>query len=151
MTAGERVRELRLRLGLTQEQVGERAGLERTKIVDIEHGKNQASTWLVRRGLATAFRLRVETLSDFLDGAITVDDAERRSREGEGAVVSRRLRDRPEWPEVAAAAQAAATVTDPDLRQEDFDRAGRLYDGESMPKQLSPRMVVQFARAIRSA
>jgi transcriptional regulator with XRE-family HTH domain len=147
---GERVRALRLRLGLTQEELGARSGLPRTKIVEIESGTNKAGSWAIRRGLAIGFRLRVETLADLLDGALSVDDAERRARAGEGDTTSGRLHDRPEWPTVLRAAREAAGVTDPDLGQEDFERVGLLYNGEAIPRSLTPRMILQLARALRS-
>lgn len=127
-----------------------RSGLPRTKVVEVETGTNKAGTWAIRKGLATGFRLRVETMAGLLDGAITVDDAERLARSGEGDAVSGRLTTRAEWEEVLAAARAAAEVTDPDLRQEDFERAGRLYDGDAVPRPLTPRLLVQLARALRS-
>lgn len=143
------MRALRQRLGLTQERLGELCDLPRTKIVEIEANTNKAGSWMIRRRLATGFRLHVETMADLLDGEVTVDEAERRSREGEGAARGGRLHDRREWPDVLATATAAASVTDPDLSQEDFGRVGLLYDGDALPRTLSARILVQLARALR--
>lgn len=151
VTSGDQVRALRQRMGLTQERLGELCDLPRTKIVEIESGTNKAGSWMIRRRLATGFRLHVETMADLLDGVITVDEAELRARAGEGGARSGRLRERPEWPEALVTASAAASVTDPDLRQEDFDRVGLLYDGDALPRTLSARILVQLTRALRPA
>ncbi len=49
MVFGRRVRELRLREGLTQEQLAERAGLHWTYISDVERGKRGPSLDVVGR------------------------------------------------------------------------------------------------------
>jgi transcriptional regulator with XRE-family HTH domain len=55
---GKRVRELRIEAGLTQEELGFRAGLDRTYISGIERGKRNPSLRNIDK-LAKA--LRVET------------------------------------------------------------------------------------------
>jgi transcriptional regulator with XRE-family HTH domain len=71
----ERVRAMRKGLGLTQEQLAERAGLERTVIVKIETDRNQASSHAVRSGLAAGFGLSLEDADAVLDGRISVKAA----------------------------------------------------------------------------
>lgn len=78
-TLGPRLRELRERLGMTQQQVGERAGYGRDAINKLESGKLQASSARMRDGLADAFSLSRADLDAFVGGRITVDEAAERS------------------------------------------------------------------------
>lgn len=61
VTAG-RVRTLRLSLGLTQQQLADRAGLARLEIVNIETGRNQMTSHRIRVGLARGLGLSLEQL-----------------------------------------------------------------------------------------
>lgn len=78
-TLGPRLRELRERLGMTQQQVGERAGYGRDAINKLESGKLQASSARMRDGLADAFSLSRADLDAFIGGRITVEEAAERS------------------------------------------------------------------------
>jgi len=150
----DRVRRLRERSGLTQAQVAERAGLERVEVNQIERGKNSCGSWRVRAGLATAFSVRVSTMAEYLDGEIDLAEVSARigAKETSGELRAvRLLRDRPEWPAVLAASQAAAAVMDPGLDVADWDRVSQLYDGPSVPPALTPRLLLQLARALKSA
>lgn len=146
-TPGDRVRALRQLLGWTQDRLASGSGLARTKIVEIENGANAATTWRIRKGLADAVGVRVETMADLLDGAIEPAEVVRRREAGTEKAVVGRLRDRPEWAATSAAAQAAAAVTDPDLAAASFERVGSLYDGEAIPT-LTPRLILQLCRAL---
>jgi transcriptional regulator with XRE-family HTH domain len=78
-TLGPRLRELRERLGMTQQQVGEKAGYGRDAINKLEAGKLQASSARMRDGLADAFSLSRADLDAFVGGRITVEEAAERS------------------------------------------------------------------------
>ena len=78
-TLGPRLRELRERLGMTQQQVGERAGYGRDAINKLESGKLQASSARMRDGLAGAFSLSRADLDAFIGERITVEEAAERS------------------------------------------------------------------------
>lgn len=73
MTSVSRATALRKRLGLTQAQVAERAGLRRDEVTKVETGANQASSARVRDGLSRAFGITVDALVRYLDGAIELD------------------------------------------------------------------------------
>lgn len=45
---GRRIREGRVRAGLTQQDLGDEIGLSRTSITNIESGNQQASVWLLQ-------------------------------------------------------------------------------------------------------
>lgn len=147
ITPGDRVRALRQLLGWTQDRLATASGIARTKVVEIETGANAATTWRIRKGLADAVGVRVETMADMLDGAVEPAEVLRRIQAGTEKAVVGRLRDRPEWQSTLAAAQAAAAVTDPDLAAADFERVGLLYDGEPIPK-LTPRLILQLCRIL---
>jgi transcriptional regulator with XRE-family HTH domain len=149
----ERVRALRKRVDLTQAQVAERAGLDRVEVSQIEGGKNSCGSWRVRAGLARAFGVRVDTVADYLDGAIGLQDVLDRRAAGESSGNMRAVKcllSRPEWAAALAAAQAAAAVTDPEIVQADWVRVSQLYDGPSVPNPLTPRLILQLARALRN-
>lgn len=78
-TFGLRFRELRERLGLTQQQIGDRAGYGRDAINKVEGGKSQVSSARMRDGLADALGLARADLDAFIGGRITVDEAVARS------------------------------------------------------------------------
>lgn len=64
---------LRKRLGLTQAQVADRAGLRRDEVTKVETGANKATSARVRDGLARAFGVSVDDLVRYLDGALELD------------------------------------------------------------------------------
>ena len=61
-----RVRELRETLGLTQKELGERAGVSRQAINAIETGKFDPSIWLAH-DLARIFKTSIEDLFLFVE------------------------------------------------------------------------------------
>lgn len=69
------VRALRLHLGLSQEKLAEAAALGRVEVVNIESGRNKASSARVQRGLSQAFGLAPDVLASALAGLITSDQA----------------------------------------------------------------------------
>lgn len=150
MKLGERVRAVRLALGLTQEGVAEAAGVQRVDIVKIEGGDNAATSWRIRSGLAQAFGVNVQALSDLLDGLTDVDELVALARSGEVPRPStpKHLRERSEWAEVAKAARDVATMTDPQIPPETWGKVGELYDNPSIPAPLTPRVVLHLARAV---
>jgi transcriptional regulator with XRE-family HTH domain len=62
------LRALRAGLGVSQAQVAERAGLQRVEVVNLESGRNQATSARVQRGLARAFGLSAEEIAEVLSG-----------------------------------------------------------------------------------
>lgn len=73
MAGISRAEALRKRLGLTQAQVAERAGLRRDEVTKVESGANKATSARVRDGLARAFGLSVDELVSYLDGATELE------------------------------------------------------------------------------
>lgn len=146
------VKKLREHVGLTQAQVAERGGLERVEVNQIERGENSCSSWRIRAWLAQAFGVQATTIAAYLDGALdfagVVGRVDGHEAEQVAATV-RPLSARPEWPAVLAAAQAAAAVTEPDITDADWKRAGQMYDGPSVPQNLTPRLVLQLTKALR--
>lgn len=69
------MRGLRNALGLTQEKLAERAGLERIEVVNVESGRNQATSIRILKGLAQGFGLSLEDAMAFIDGELTVEQA----------------------------------------------------------------------------
>lgn len=59
---GANIRQLRNGAGLTQEALGDRVGLTRTSITNIENGNQPVSAWLLRR-LAGLLECDLETLT----------------------------------------------------------------------------------------
>lgn len=85
MSIADLVRALRERLGLTQEDLAERAKAEhpsfdRVYVSKIEAGTNKATSAKMRDGLAAAFGLSRGDLEDYLSERISVDEAVRRMR-----------------------------------------------------------------------
>ena len=73
MATDSRAAALRKRLGLTQAQVAERAGLRRDEVTKVEGGANKATSARVRDGLARAYGLSVDELLGYLDGAVELE------------------------------------------------------------------------------
>jgi transcriptional regulator with XRE-family HTH domain len=72
---GDRVKELRGLLDLSQQKVGELSGLGRIAIVKIEGGHNQLSSFEARAKLARGFGLSIEQLCAMLDGSLSPSEA----------------------------------------------------------------------------
>lgn len=73
MDVAKLARALRVRAGLTQDQVAERAGLRRDEVTKVENGTNRASSARVRGGLAQAFGLTPAELEGYLSGAVALE------------------------------------------------------------------------------
>ncbi len=74
---GARVRALRQRLGLTQEQLSLAGRLERTEVVNVEAGRNLVTSHRMRCALARAFGLEQHDADAFIDGTLSLDRAVR--------------------------------------------------------------------------
>lgn len=70
-TPGSRLKRLRSELGLTQEEVAQRGGLDRSSVVKLERGVTQGRSGPMREGLARGFGLTVEDVAKLLDGRLT--------------------------------------------------------------------------------
>jgi transcriptional regulator with XRE-family HTH domain len=81
MELKERLRALRKELDLTQEQLADRGDLERVEVVNLESGRNQATSIRILKGLARGFRLTLQDAMDLIDGKLSVQEA--RSRSGQ--------------------------------------------------------------------
>lgn len=66
------MRDLRKAKGWTQEELAHRAAVSRTDIVNLEKGRNRASSHAKRRALARGFDLTIETIDALLDGSLSV-------------------------------------------------------------------------------
>lgn len=82
MDLKDRIKALRKELGLTQEALAERGGLERVEVSNLESGRNQATSVRILRGLAKAFALSLQDAAEFVDGTLSVEEAAQRSRAG---------------------------------------------------------------------
>lgn len=65
---------IRSALGLSQAQLAKRAELDRIEILNVEKGRNKASSARIRDGLARGFGLSIEETSAGLDGHLTPED-----------------------------------------------------------------------------
>lgn len=81
----ERVRELRVSLDISQEQLAERGGLLRTEVSKIEGGHNKATSFAMRQSLATGFGLSLEDVVELLEGETPVATIRKRCRIAGGA------------------------------------------------------------------
>jgi transcriptional regulator with XRE-family HTH domain len=98
-TSADRIRALRLRLGMTQEALGEACRMPRNRLIvsQLETGKNGATSYATRAQLAEGFDVPLEALAAYLDGAVSL----------RGILALRGMRDRAEWwRELVAAAEA---------------------------------------------
>lgn len=151
MTVAERVRALRERVGISQGELARRSGLKRVEVNQIENGANQAGSWNIRAGLARGVGVDVVTLAAYIDGEIGLGNVFERRNVDMPAHRIAILGDRPEWEESLAAARSAATVSDPDLDDDDWRRVEQLRDGPSLPARITPRLILQLARTLHSA
>lgn len=146
------VKSLRTRIGISQESLAKASGgvLSREVVTKIELGKNKASTYRIREGLATAFGVSQHQMAAYLDGQMPIDEllAHRESRSanmtnaGHGAAPSSRLCDRgDEW---ETAVKDAAEFA-PYIPEEFFTRAGRFLDDPSVPRPIDGQFVADLA------
>lgn len=61
---GKKVKQFRLELGISQEELAFRTGLHRTYISDLERGNRNVSLETIEK-LATAFNISISTLFNF--------------------------------------------------------------------------------------
>jgi len=119
-----RIRALRKALGMRQADLAAASGgaLDRLYVVRLETGKNQAKTDRVRQGLALAFKLTRDEISDYLDERVSLEELlERRSRRlapGDSSIPL--LRNHKRWPELVAEAKRVR----PALRDQTFEMLG---------------------------
>ena len=64
---GQRIAQLRKLAGLSQEQLSERAGLQRTHVSRIEAGKYDVTGWVLQ-AIAEALGMTVDIIDTGLDG-----------------------------------------------------------------------------------
>jgi transcriptional regulator with XRE-family HTH domain len=69
---GERVRALRLEIGLHQHELAELAGMSRTDMNRLENRGAGLGTWKRRKQLAGALGLPLEDFGKYVDGEITL-------------------------------------------------------------------------------
>jgi DNA-binding XRE family transcriptional regulator len=74
-TAADLVKALRVRLGLTQDALAEKAEIRRTDVVRIEVGTNKVTSYALRQALAVGFGLSLDELVAYLSGKMTVEAA----------------------------------------------------------------------------
>jgi DNA-binding XRE family transcriptional regulator len=74
------LRELRMWLGMTQADVAEVAGVDRTLINSVENGRNLATSYRIREGLAKALGLTIEDVAGALAGSLGVAVLRRRTK-----------------------------------------------------------------------
>jgi transcriptional regulator with XRE-family HTH domain len=145
------VRALRRHTGQTQEAAADKSGvLGRDEFSRIETGRILATSSRARTGLARAFDLRVETMSDLLDGHISLEEAIRRIGERERPVGSPRLSDRPEWKTTNVLAEAQALhrqmygSSSPAL----WAQLAEVLDSAPFPRPLTPGFLASVAHAL---
>lgn len=90
-------RELRERLGLTQEQLADACGLSRINYHRLEKGSLKANSAAARIGLARGFGLTQEQVVDGHRGALSVDDAYECARKRAVSRVPARSRGATRW------------------------------------------------------
>lgn len=106
-TVAGRVKLLRGALGLTQEAMATAAGLERVVLVQVESGKNQASSYAIRAALAIGTDVPLEALADYLDGALPL----------RGLLALRGMRAASQWWRPIASAAAGTAPPSSSLRE----------------------------------
>ncbi|WP_061610229.1 helix-turn-helix domain-containing protein [Sorangium cellulosum] len=75
MERKDKIKALRNALGLTQQQLADRAGLSRVDVSRIESGYNQATSWRVIDKLANGFGLAPDRLASILDDQSPFDES----------------------------------------------------------------------------
>jgi transcriptional regulator with XRE-family HTH domain len=71
-TTADRVRGLRRALAVTQERLAEMCGLERVEVVQLEAGKNKATSYATRAALARGTDVPIDAMAAYLDGEIAL-------------------------------------------------------------------------------
>jgi transcriptional regulator with XRE-family HTH domain len=96
---------------LSQGSLADKTGgeLNQAYIARIEAGRNKATSWKVRSGLAKAFNLTVSELDDYLEGRLTLRDALHRARHPREDPVT------PPWPGDSAPFDAQLAAADKHL------------------------------------
>lgn len=76
MSTAARMRALRTALKLTQTQVADGSGglLDQPTVAKVESGRNKATSYDVRAGLARAFGISTATLESFLDDHVSIEE-----------------------------------------------------------------------------
>lgn len=69
LEVGSRVAALRKAVGLSQENLARRGGIDRVRLVHLEANRNKGSSHAMRLALARAFGLEATMLDAYLDGA----------------------------------------------------------------------------------
>lgn len=154
---GDRLRAFRQAVGLTQEELAERADLDRVEVARIENGWNQGTSTRICFGLARAFRLWPETMEAVLAGELAASAAQ--DRVGEADLKERatpttrspRLRDRPEWGPVLAEAKVLAKHFYGTIADDVWESVGDVQDSLPFPRPLTPAFVANLAHAIHAA
>lgn len=80
MDVASAVKSLRDELGLTQEALAKRCGVNRLHITMIERGRNKATSQATRAALAAGFGLTAGDLASYLAGEVDLATAARRAR-----------------------------------------------------------------------
>lgn len=133
----ERVRALRAALKMTQEQLADASGLDRVEVSNLEVGRNQATSTRILKGLARGFGLDLQAMSDFVDGALSVEEAvQLRGAGGAG----------PQSSDPYPARVHAAKLADEDGVQE---AAIRAVLGEQVRPEDAGRSVLWWARRMK--
>jgi transcriptional regulator with XRE-family HTH domain len=76
----DRIREMRHELGLSQEQLAVKMGINRLYVLRLENGMNKATSHAMRKALAKGFDLDIDVLERLLRGDLTVKTAMRMRR-----------------------------------------------------------------------
>ena len=69
-TTAARVRALRKKLGVTQDQLADQCDITRVEVVLLEAGRNKATSYAMRAALAKGVDVPVEAIAAYLDGEI---------------------------------------------------------------------------------
>lgn len=72
-TIGQRVHELRIALGLTQQHLASAAGIARIEVVAIESGRNKCGSARIHASLAQGFGISLDDVVALLDGSASTD------------------------------------------------------------------------------
>lgn len=75
-TVGDRVRALRTRRGLTQQQVADAAKIPQGQYAKVENGQNKLSTAALRASLAMAFEIDRDRFDAYVEGRLSLEALE---------------------------------------------------------------------------
>lgn len=68
-----RIRELRKRMGLTQDQMGDKCGIRGWAVMRFESGRNKATSYESVASLAQGVGVNVDAMAKYLDGELSMD------------------------------------------------------------------------------